>query len=629
MVNNKRNFIEMKNILIPGAFRPVHGGHISMISKLLSDPDNNVYVLLSSRDRDGFGVLPTCDFLETLFGNYSNFHCLVSQDNSPVKMAYNMTAMKEFGDGIYAMAAADKDDDITRSIDYFSNFSPNGKYFTQGVKVIMLDPIRTPVYKDRDDEYNYTPISSRVIRNDIINDNYGDFETAYNIDGKRIVDEQTLKRYFNILKDCIEDKGPVLETAAGGHIKHVWEEDDMTFSDLKDLIHDIFWCRLDDVTEKIDGINLFSSIDNTGRVIFARNKSHMFTEPMTTENIENNSGWNDVTKESFRKGASTIKTVFSKLKDPIKRFNYNDGLDGLIYRTWISVEIVNNANMNVIPYPENFVSFHTKTMLTTCVRKKQKDDKTQYEIFTDPNIEPDSIAIEQAIEDANSDATEYRANVTPKIVMEESREFSNLFPKYMDDLHEIMDEYDLSETDTIAKYRYNAFRKYIVNNRPFGDYSQESLDIVARKWSGWEKPNAKKINKVLKDWFIYDKVKKFENKSLKTLQKRIMLPIDKMFINIGNDVIDHISGTMNDNNKNKSIEQIKKNITNAISAIEETGSEKDLEKLEYLLFRLGETTNVKASEGIVFKWRGKVLKLTGSFQVYNQVVNMSKKSLNR
>ena len=618
-----------KNILVPGSFKPVHGGHMAMIGKLLSDPDNDVHVIFSSKPREDFVVTPSMDFMKDVFGGYRNFHMSCTQGESPVKAAYNMTATKELGDGVYAMAAADKDDDITRTIDYVSNFSENGRYFTPGVKVVSIDPIKTPIYRDRDDEFNYTPISSRVVRNDVRNGDYDNFAKAYVIDGKPIVDEVSLKRYFDTLTDTLyglSEPTPVHETAAGGHINHAWEDDNMTFADIKDLIHDIFWCRLDDVTEKIDGINLFASVDNLGRVIFARNKRQMYTEPMTSEDIENNSGWNEATKESFRKGAETIKTVFSKLKDPKKLFNYIDGLDGLVYRTWVSVEIVDTANMNVIPYPENFVSFHTKSMMTTCVRKKFEDDLTQYEMFEDPNIEPDSIAIENAIEDANQDATDYRPIVTPKIVMKESRDFSSLFQTYMDDLYEIMDTYELTETDTIAKYRYNAFRSYILHNMPFGHYSQDMIDILARKWSGWEKPDKKTVNKMLKDNNITDKVREFEKNKLKNLQKRIMLPIDNLFINIGNEVIDHITGTTNEKTQDAVISKIKKNIANAISAIEETGSEKDLDKLEYLLFRLGDETNVHASEGIVFRWRGKVLKLTGSFQVFNQVINLKRKA---
>ena len=616
----------MRNIiLVPGSFKPLHGGHITAITKLLSSPDNDVYVLLSSKSREGFGVQPTMDLLKEVFGGYRNFHQLVSQDQSPVKMAYNITATKEFGDGTYAMATADKDNDITRSIDYVSNFSEGGRYFTPGVKVVPIDPAKKQIYRNRNDEYNFTPISSRVVRNDVRNDDYNNFSAAYVIDGKNVMDQPSLKRYFDVLRSCLTDEGPVNETAAGGHINHAWEDDSMTFSDIKDLIKDIFWCRLDDVTEKIDGINLFASVDNRGRVIFARNRKHMCTEPMTISDIENNSGWDDATKESFKKGADTIKRVFSKLKEPVKLFNYNDGLDSLRYRTWISVEIVNSANVNVIPYPENFVSFHTKTMLTTCVKYGKEGERGEYDMFEDPNLEPDSIAIEQAIEDANKEASDYRANVTPRLVMTESRDFSALFPKYMDDLYDIMTEYELQETDTIARYKYNALRKYIVNNRPFGSYSADSLDIIARKWSGWEKPDRKVINKVMKDCFITERVRNFEKTSLKALQKRIMVPIDRLFINIGNDVIEHISGTVNEKNQDKTVARIKKNIANAISAIEETGSEKDLDKLEYLLFRLGETTKVYASEGIVFRWRGRILKLTGSFQVFNQVMHLAKR----
>ena len=66
----------------------------------------------------------------------------------------------------------------------------------------------------------------------------------------------------------------------------------------------------------------------------------------------------------------------------------------------------------------------------------------------------------------------------------------------------------------------------------------------------------------------------------------------------------------------------------AIESIQETGDLDALNKLEYLLFRIGDTVDVNASEGIVFKYNGRFYKLTGIFAVLNQIINISRKTYN-
>ena len=121
-------------------------------------------------------------------------------------------------------------------------------------------------------------------------------------------------------------------------------------------------------------------------------------------------------------------------------------------------------------------------------------------------------------------------------------------------------------------------------------------------------------------------IREFEKNGLSALRRRIMLPLDRFFINLGNDALKLFKGGKNDGNETNVVNQIKKEITDAISNIQETGNTKALDKLEYLLFRLGDTIDVNASEGIVFKYHGRFYKLTGTFAVLNQIMNVSRKT---
>ena len=88
---------------------------------------------------------------------------------------------------------------------------------------------------------------------------------------------------------------------------------------------------------------------------------------MLADDIKNNSNWNEKTKMSFINGVNTITKVFNNIKNKIEYFNYDDKADGVKYRNWISIEIVDHSNMNVIPYVDNFVSFHNK-IITVCTK---------------------------------------------------------------------------------------------------------------------------------------------------------------------------------------------------------------------------------------------------------------------
>ena len=168
--------------MVPGGFKPVHAGHIELIeSYLKGDPehDTNVYVIISNKDREGLSAQTSYDFLNKIFGKFHNFHCMISPDKSPVYTVYNMTATKFFGDGLYAMGSSTKEDDVARQLEYNKRFSKGGSYYTPGVKVLMLIPDGMPFYQTRDDDFNNTPISSTIMRMDLIRDDYNSFISAY------------------------------------------------------------------------------------------------------------------------------------------------------------------------------------------------------------------------------------------------------------------------------------------------------------------------------------------------------------------------------------------------------------------------------------------------------------------
>ena len=615
--------------MVPGGFKPVHAGHIELIeSYLKGDPehDTNVYVIISNKDREGLSAQTSYDFLNKIFGKFHNFHCMISPDKSPVYTVYNMTATKFFGDGLYAMGSSTKEDDVARQLEYNKRFSKNGSYYTPGVKVLMLIPDGMPFYQTRDDDFNHTPISSTIMRMDLIRDDYNSFLSAYEVPNLTgYVDEPMIQEYYRQLKS--EIKTPINETAAAGRIDHPYDDNNLTFGEIKEMIMSLFSGKITDIEEKIDGINILASVDNNGNIVFARNKTQLLNTPMLADDIKNNSKWNEKTKQSFINGVNTITKVFNNIKDKIAYFNYDDKADGVKYRNWISIEIVDNSNMNVIPYVDNFVSFHNK-IITVCTKYFPKEDYSK-SIFADPNIETDTYKLEQAIKETNLKDDEFKASITPKMIFRNLGNSNMIAGENINELIDLMDEYDIKDNNTVAEYKYKAYFKYLINNNPI-HLTKEEMEKLSARWSGLR-------NVQINDFRIKDmdpeqmkmtikEIREFEKNNLAALRKRIMMPLDRFFINLGNDALKLFKGGKNEGNESKVTEQIRKAIANAISNIQETGDIKSLEKLEYLLFRLGDTIDVNASEGIVFKYHGRFYKLTGTFAVLNQIMDVSRKA---
>ena len=620
---------ERINIMVPGGFKPVHAGHIELIeSYLKGDPehDTNVYVIISNKDREGLSAKTSYDFLNKVFCKFRNFHCIISPDKSPVYTVYNMTATKFFGDGLYAMGSSTKENDVERQLEYNKRFSKDGSYYTPGVKVIMLIPEGMPMYHTRDDDFNNTPISSTIMRQDLIRDDYNAFLSAYEVPYLTgYVDEPMIQEYYRQLKS--EIKIPMNETAAAGRIDHPYDDNNLTFGEIKEMIMSLFSGKITDIEEKIDGINILASVDINGNVIFARNKTHLLNTPMLADDIKNNSNWNEKTKMSFINGVNTITKVFNNIKNKIDYFNYDDKVDGVKYRNWISIEIVDHSNMNVIPYVDNFVSFHKK-IITVCTKYYPKEDYSK-SVFADPNIETDTYKLEQAIKETNLKDDEFKASITPKMIFRNLGNSNIIAVENINELIDLMDEYEINDNNTVAEYKYKAYLKYLINNNPI-HLTKEEMEKLSARWSGLR-------NIQINDFRIKDmdptqmkmtikKIREFEKNNLAVLRKRIMMPLDRFFINLGNDALKLFKGGKNEGNESKVTEQIRKAIANSISNIQETGDIKSLEKLEYLLFRLGDTIEVNASEGIVFKYHGRFYKLTGTFAVLNQIMDVSRKA---
>ena len=99
--------------------------------------------------------------------------------------------------------------------------------------------------------------------------------------------------------------------------------------------------------------------------------------------------------------------------------------------------------------------------------------------------------------------------------------------------------------------------------------------------------------------------------------------MDNLFLSIANELIDMLDGFTNDGVKDKVIAALKSDMESTIDAVKKSDNEDAKNRLEKSLNRLkalGDKYN--DAEGIVFTWKGRRTKLTGSFSPINQALGV-------
>jgi hypothetical protein len=135
----------------------------------------------------------------------------------------------------------------------------------------------------------------------------------------------------------------------GGHIKHIYENHSIRFSDIYNFYDALLSGNIEanKVSIKIDGINIFFTMNKNGDVLIARNKSQL-AKPIISDN--------DII-EHF-KDLKNIANAFIYAKNLIEQFIKPDYFDD--GRIWISADIVYRKALNLIIYDDDFLTLHTK-----------------------------------------------------------------------------------------------------------------------------------------------------------------------------------------------------------------------------------------------------------------------------
>ena len=202
-------------VLYPGAMKPFHDGHLSLLESYISNNDNiipdTVHVIISPSERSGIKAVTTEKFIKSIdfskINKTCNIQIQVAQTN-PIVACYAICGHCEDPDVRFVLASSEKGDDSKR-VEYFKSlFSEGGKYYNENFpeRVININVNQKPlIYKTRNDAYNHKPVSSTIVRYDIVNRDFNNFKAAYeNMLSRELITEYALYDYYTELCKEVE-----------------------------------------------------------------------------------------------------------------------------------------------------------------------------------------------------------------------------------------------------------------------------------------------------------------------------------------------------------------------------------------------------------------------------------------
>jgi hypothetical protein len=505
----------------------------------------------------------------------------------------------------YLMCGDDRVDTYSKMINSDKPWkTPDGKE----VENVLKGKLEVNIGKGRTEGVSGTAVRASIIKNDKsafakimpagADAMFDDFVAAFKSFKETLAN--TVNEYHNFVQladfitESIDVNTYITEGGAAGHMSHPFDYDEFTGHDLLELVDDLFGGKIENMKEKLDGTNIHATMNNNGQVVFIRNKSNLNSElgGMSIQDMADKWADKPGVQKTFLTAGKIITEIFNKLG--VKYFNPDSET-----RKVINCECIIAGKTNIMPYAEDRVAFHGYV-----IYKKNGSAWEEVE-----NVEGHVDDIYKAA--AGIDSARPRMNLVIKSV-EEAAKFAKVFKS---DLENLFKAEGLSLKNTIEDWKRARFNKL----KP--EWLDKEVDRIYDRWFNNDKSfKASELKKIYTDH--YDDVK--SDKFAKTYVKSVMEPIDDLFLEIGNAFIKMCDGFTNASSHNTIVDTLKKDLSDVCAAVEKSGSDEVKQQLEFQLNRLRKLGDnaINSAEGVVFVYKGRLMKCTGSFAALNQALGL-------
>lgn len=405
------------------------------------------------------------------------------------------------------------------------------------------------------------------------------------------------------------DSQLILEGGAAGHMSHPFDEKDLTFGDFKKIIEAGLQGELnfeEEATEKTDGQNVFATVQD-GEVKFARNKGGL-KDPMDLKTFKQmfDGHPSKLVQDTFQFAAEDLANSLNKI--PAKDLEaFDNG------KNWMNMELIYSKNPNVIYYDRDVIQFHG-------IKKTDGEGN----IIGEDSKPARSIA--KAMKDLQVNVGKTFTVIPPQVIkIGKDIDFEKNKSKFIKQVETLRDRYGLTDADEVSMYHEMWWREQIETNFP--DLEQDKKEGLLLRWAYGDKKtlNMRSLAKEIgKDEAAA--VKKFDKEDVKKKYKENIRPFEDLFLELGSIILKNASNFVAAN-PDKEMQRLHNQIRTEAEAIKKSGGVDQIAKVEAELERLNRIGGVESiipTEGIVFVYKGKVMKLTGTFAAINQLMGIIK-----
>lgn len=393
---------------------------------------------------------------------------------------------------------------------------------------------------------------------------------------------------------------------AVGHLAHLFDNRDLTFGEIADILTSAASGKLEKVSEKLDGLNLVFSWDvSTDSLKVARNSGNIKSGGLDAESLAAKFEGRGNLSEAFDSAFKVLNGALGSLpqKTKLKVF-------GPQANRWYSMEIIYAANPNVINYDSNNVVFHGWPVF------KVEDGKVE---MTDDDM--GGVDLLTSYVEKMQNAVEIRGWKVrgPALARMQKLSDDSILNDVLSKIDNELSSVGLDPSSTVRDYIESKIREDVAELNQSPEISDM---VVLRCLAEPGSPTLVDIKKKV-DKSTYETINEFIKSSPRRL-KTYIKPIELAINDFAVELLKGLQSTLIDNTEEEVV-RLQGEVSKAISAIESSGDENAMQMLKTQMEKLKSVNNITSPvEGVVFIYKGDAYKFTGSFAAANQILGLFK-----
>lgn len=418
----------------------------------------------------------------------------------------------------------------------------------------------------------------------------------------------------------ISGRALLMEGGAAGHMAHPYDDLDLTFDEAEKMVDAALSGTVEFAQEKLDGQNLMVTYKD-GKVRAARNKGQLknFAEnSITADQLDQMMSGKGSVQTAFVEAMRDMESAINKLDPKQKEEFFQNG------KKFINFEVLYPPTQNVVAYGATQLRLH---------------GFKEYDI--DGNVvDEDSqgaIQLQQAIDRVQaSNQKTYQIRVTDPITLTKTADYEKQKAELLKQLENIRKTYNLRDQDKMSMYFQAWWKAFIEQRAKEIGYQipDNTLQLLISRWGfGDKSTNVKVLKAGIANTDFSSWVDQFDKNGVTEQQKIAKRPLENLFLKLGVYVLQNVKQLVA-LNPNDSMQKMRDELSMSITQIKAAAATPDMQdddkSLQFLkrelqrLQDLGGFDSIVPTEGIVFKYNGKLYKLTGAFAPINQIIGYLK-----